>query len=434
MRPILFGLLLPLVSGCAREASPHPDVLFVIVDTLRRDHLSSYGYRGHPTSPALERLASEGVTFTGLTASSSWTKPSVATLFSGQEPSQHHVVRLFDPFEAGPTLAETFRKDGYVTACVQANFLLQRVWQGRATGFARGFRFYDDEIAARPDPHRGSSAAEVADRALSWLGEHESGDPWFLVLHFFDPHVAYEDHAGLAFEDPAYTGWVKGGLERSVLHQHEESCTPADRAQLAAFYDEEIRAVDDSLGRVLDRLRRNPRWKNTLVVFTADHGEELAERGYIGHTVSLHSELVDLPLVVRLPGGLRAGTRIAARVPEKDLFPTTLDLCGLPVPPENAHSFAAFLRGEEEPYDRNAFSEVDFQPANPEYLEKFTFQRAVTGEGFRLIADLKNQRKLLFDLEADPGERNDRYGDPAVAALQGRLEDLLRLHPWYRHP
>ncbi|MBC8327501.1 MAG: sulfatase, partial [Planctomycetes bacterium] len=297
------------VRGCGEPAPAAPNVLLVVVDTLRQDRLGVYGYDRHPTSPTLDAFArDEAVVVEGLTAVSSWTLPSMATLFTGLGPARHGVMRLSG--EAGSlleprTLAQELRRAGYATGCVQGNFLLRRSWGAQLD---RGFDSYDDSVIG-PEAHRGSTAAEVASRGLAWIEGRPAGQPWFLALQFFDPHVAYEDHAEYAFEDPDYRGWVVGGLGGKELRDQLDRVGPADRRQLDAFYDEEVRAVDDALGRVLAALRARPDWQDTIVVFTPAYGEELAGRGWSGHTPTPHFEQFAPPPGVRLPGAAAARGR-----------------------------------------------------------------------------------------------------------------------------
>lgn len=429
--------LLLLAAACSRDAGPPgpppPNLLLVVVDTLRQDHLQPYGYNTHPTSPVLADFARESVRVDGLTCVSTWTMPSVATLFTGLPPAAHGVMRLVGPASrllAPRTLAEELARAGYATGGVMANFLLTR---RRQVGFDRGFAFWDDAPGDRPDPHRGSTAAEVADRGLAWLAEQPAERPWFLLLHFFDPHASYEDHPDLDFADPSYRGWVRGGLANDVYREHQAACSAADRAQLAAFYDEEIRAVDRALGRVLAALRARPDWDRTLVVFTSDHGEELGERGRIGHTFTLHREITDLPLLVRLPGGAGGGRVVRRRLSQIHLYATLLDLCGLPVPPGRGRSFAALLRGEavsegeEEPLP----IEVDYVPVRTAQKEKFVRKRGVVAGSWKLVRDLDTGRFRLWNLVEDPGETRDRSADPEAAPVRARLEAWMDAWTWW---
>lgn len=424
-----------LLCGCGRGAPPPPNLVLVVVDTLREDHLQPYGYDAHPTTPQLQEFAREAVTVDGLISVSSWTMPSMATLLTGLPPSGHGVMRMMGDasrLRAPDTLGQVLGDHGYATACVMSNFLLARA---RGVGFERGFQTYDDELALLQNPHQGSTAARVADKGIAWLRQRDGAQPYFLALHFFDPHASYQDHPDVDFTDPAYSGWVQGGLENDQYRDHEASTGEADRRQLAAYYDEEVHAVDQAFGRVLAELRARPDWERTLVVFTADHGEELGERGHIGHTQTLHGELVDLPLLVRLPGGAHGGERWDSRgLSQLGLYPTLLELCEVPAPAGRAPSFAAQLRGS----GRDGASpapvacEVDFVPNRTDQAEKFTRKRAVIQYPYKLILDRNEDRASLYDLAQDPHELQDLSGDAAHAEALARLRQELERVDWWK--
>ena len=431
MRPILSGpLLLLLLGSCSQIREPAPNVLLVVVDTLRQDHLGTYGYEGNPTSPFLDSLASQSVVVEGLTASSSWTLPSMATLFTGLEPADHGVMRLAGEGFALPeveTLASKFRDAGYATGCVMGNFLMTR---RRGGGFDRGFSWWDDSVVNLADPHRGSSASAVVASAENWLEAQGLERPWFLVLHFFDPHASYENHGDLDFGDPSYKGWVKGGLPVGEVRKQVAASTAEDLLQLSALYDEEIRAVDQALGGFMGQVRGRKDWGRTLVVITADHGEELGERGWVGHTRTLHAEQVDLPLLMRLPGGKRGGTRARARLPESGLHFTLLDLCGIPFPAGPDSSFASVLKGDQAP-SSPVFFEVDFQPVLKAGADKNVRKRGVIEKNFKLVQDLATGDTFLFDLGEDPRENTNLAGSPERAGIQARLEALMAGNRWW---
>lgn len=426
----VLAAVLATLAACGPPPPRHPNLLLVVVDTLRRDHLGAYGYRERPTSPALDALAAEALVVEGLIAASPWTQPSVATLFTGLPPARHGVSRLVGRHAvlAEPrTLAAELAAAGYDTGCAMANFLLAA---RRGAGYERGFAWWDDSVIG-PDPHQGSTAARLADLGLQWLEERSPDRPWFLVLHFFDPHLVYEDHPDLQFADPAYAGPIRGGLEVAELRALAGQLDDTDRRQLAALYDEEVRAVDDALGRVFAALRSRPDWSDTLVVVTSDHGEELDERGWIGHTRTLHRELLDVALIVRLPGGARAGERAAAIVAMEGLYATILELAGVAVPPGRGGSFAAFLRGLAPPPSGPAPAEVDFVPALEENDAKRTRLRAAVSADRKLIHDPVRGEWRLYDLRLDPDELDDRAADPLYGADLARLRSWIEAAPWW---
>lgn len=434
---LLLGAL--LLAGCAKEASPPVNVLLVVVDTLRQDHLGAYGYRAHPATPQLDRFAREdAVTLDGMIGVSSWTMPSMATLFTGQFPAEHGVMRMMgehSKLSEPHTLAARFGAGGWETGAVQSNFLLQ---QRRMSGFNRGFQYWDDSPTEQPDPHRGSSAADVANRGLKWLSERDGEHPWFMYLHFFDPHASYEDHAATSFTDPEYRGWVEGGLANDILRQQGPLSNSADRAQLAAFYDEEVAAVDAAFGQIIAALKERPDWENTLVVFTSDHGEELGERGYIGHTRTLHFEQTDLPLLVRLPAGVNAGTKASHLCSQVDLAGTILELAGLPR--TDLSSIAAVLTGDRvedgiiqlgDPAATRIQSEVDFVPVRSEHAEKRVRKRALVSVAGRYIVDLESGEESLYYYGDDASELRDRSDDEEFSAMLQDFRDEMKKVKWW---
>lgn len=411
-------------AACGGPAEEAPaNVLLVVVDTLRRDHLPVYGYGVRDTAPALSAFAaSEGaIVEAGVIGCSSWTKPSMATLFTGRSPAEHGVMRLVGPgasLKDPHVLAAEFGRAGYATGCVMSNHLLTR---GMRAGFDEGFDFWDESAALLQ--HDGSSAKQVADSALAWLAQQDQRRPWFLVVHFFDPHVVFVDHPEQDWFDPNYGGWVKGSDSTDLLRERQQTCSDADRLQLEALYDEEVRAVDDAfaqLTRALDARSDGPR---SLVVFTADHGEELAERGMIGHTRTLNAELNDLPLVVRPARGTRGVWNLprpaAGGVAQQQLYAAILRGAGLQVP-----------EGREAlpPYQP---AEVDFVPVKREHLEKYARKRAVVSGPYKLIFDFEDGSLTMYDRAADPFERSPL---PAGHPERERLTALLAAHTWWDAP
>ncbi len=426
-------------GSCEWPAKP-ANVLLVVVDTLREDHLGIYGYKKNPTTPFLDAFTREqGIRFDGLIGVSSWTMPSMATLFSGKTPAEHGVMRMMGEhsrFSSSTSLAERFQAAGWKTAAVQSNFLLQN---RRMLGFNRGFQSWNDEAAAQSDPHRGSTADLVATRGLDWLGKQSGEDSWFLYLHFFDPHSSYEDHGDIDFTNPDYQGWVKGGLSNDELRANGPQANAADRAQLANLYDEEIRAVDNAFAKVISYLKTRPDWENTLVVFTADHGEELAERGYIGHTRTLHFEQTNLPLVVRLPNGAHGGNKVDYLVSQSQVAGSILDLAG--VAQDDLLSFAKVLHGDG--FRASCFgdyqveleplgyaepiviqTEVDFIPVRAEHVEKRVHKRGLVANEARYIFDLESGQESLFFLNDDPAEQLNQVSNP-------KFEEMLNDFRWH---
>jgi len=304
-----------------------PSVLLILVDALRPDHLGCYGYE-RATSPALDALAAESVLFENAAAVSSWTKPSVPSLFTSLYPAQHGVYEgsAHGPEEAlesdilpeqATTLAEAFAGCGYSTAAFIHNAQLR----GRF-GFRQGFELYEE------DPR---DAGEMVDRLLSWLRERRGADaqPFFAYLHLLDVHWPYEPPAGMAraLGLPESASRDDRGLLDAV-NDGLATLSPVQRDDLVARYDAEIRGVDEALGTLREGLEALGLAEEIVLIVTSDHGEAFLEHGTLGHGRGLYEEMLRIPLLLRLPGSRHAGTRVAARVTNLDVMPTLLEAAG----------------------------------------------------------------------------------------------------------
>jgi arylsulfatase A-like enzyme len=413
---LLIGLC--LAASCAKPQQPN--VVLVIVDTLRSDHLPSYGYQRHATTPFLSSMQESGQlqVLDGLLATSSWTKPSVATIFTGLTPAEHGVMRLAGPgskLQHSDTLAQKFSDAGYATACVQSNFLLIREMR---SAYDQGFDEYYDAIGAKEDPHRGSTAAAVVATGQKWLETLDDEQPWFLVLHFFDPHASFENHDNVDWADASYDGWVKGGVSTDELRKREANCSAADVAELGAYYDEEILAVDNSLRDFTNELAA---WDNTVLLLTSDHGEELGERGHIGHTQTLMTELVDVPLMVHVPEKYSAQWQF----PESanggyamtQIYPALLNVCGIEFDQSRSLQAPDVLQ-----------SQVDFVPVRREHTEKYVQKIAIRRGTLHMIADQRLGEVRMFDIQADPQMQQPL---DTLHPQFAEMEELLQAKVWW---
>lgn len=309
------------------------NVLLVVIDTLRADHLSGYGY-ARATSPNIDRLATQGVRFSQASAQYTSTSPSVATLLTGMYPNTHNMVsvRTLLPMHL-TTLAEALGAAGLRTSAVVSNPNLARAFQ-----FDQGFEDYDEAYKKGSKQH----GDVITDRATAWLRAHGQA-PFFLYVHYLDPHSRYDPPA--PFRDRFFGDSFSAqhaGL-RLTLRKHgkgqisedaviENGATDADR--YVARYDEEIATVDHEVGRLLDTLDREALSTNTLVVLTADHGESLVEHeDYFNHGDFTYQTGARVPLVMRLPGVLPAGRDIDAAVELTDVFPTVMQAANSATPP-----------------------------------------------------------------------------------------------------
>ena len=309
------------LAGCqpARPPSPGPNAILISIDTLRADHLGCYGY-ARPTSPNLDRFAAGGAVFERAISESPWTMPSHASLLTGLAPSRHGMLddlnRLAD---AIPTLAEQVRSAGIETAAfVNTPYLAENTGLLRGFAFIRGFDIWD----ARKQ--RTLSGEAMNDALESWLDEHGER-PFFAFFHTYDLHSDYLPEARSREElVRPYSGRFDGrsetldGIARGRLHP-----TSADIDHIRDLYDAALRQIDDHLGALLAELERRELLDTTLIIITADHGEEFFDHGSVSHGRTLYQEMLHVPLIVRGPG-VTAGLRIAEPVQLVDVAPTLL--------------------------------------------------------------------------------------------------------------
>jgi arylsulfatase A-like enzyme len=371
-----------------------PNVIIYLVDALRADRLGAYGCdRG--LSPRLDAMAEEGVTFTDVTAQSSWTKAAVASIFTGFWPRAHGVNgpedRLPDHL---PTLPELLRTEGYRTAAVVAN-----AYVGEPFGFGRGFDSFEFI------EHTRGRSEVIHERLERWFRAREEDEaPFFLYVHTIDPHAPYapptrfrETFAG-SVADPS-VGQVET-VRGLVLGSVEP--TDALAEDLRRLYDAEIAANDASFGRLLDLLENTGELDDTLVIFTSDHGEAFGEHGTWTHGLDLHNEVLAVPLVMRLPGAASPGRRVAAPVQHIDLLPTILDRCG--VTSGDEFPGAALLVGDRPSAvssDRTVLAYLDYWGR--------TGASALRG-GWKLIQPLSadfGERRHLYRHDLDPAETRE---------------------------
>jgi len=420
--PLCLGLL--LLSGCGKkEPAPLPpledlNVLLIVIDTLGAGHVGHLA-GGLDTTPNIDRLAAEGVAFTRAQAPSPWTQPSIASLLTGRTPSHHGVLHLFDRLaKRNETLAEMIGELGHATSGVVTHILLEP-----KLGFAQGFDRFDHSAIAGHDGICSPRATAIALDELRRL-RHQR---FFLMVHLFDPHSEYLHHPDFdrtsGYQGPA-RDW---DMEITRLRARRHAMTDADLAYLRDLYREEIAFTDHYVGLLLDKLDDLGLADRTLVILTADHGEEFMEHDWIGHTRFLYDTLLHVPLVFRLPGVLEPARRDDP-VSLLDVAPTVMDLATEPPAVDwDGRSLIPLLRGGEGTDRRPLFSEVAFvSPPDGEGdrdAEKDAFLAAVSVGDWKLIHDLVRGEWELYDRAADPGEHEDRYAPDNPVA--GELRPLL---------
>jgi choline-sulfatase len=381
-------LALSVLCGCDRRE--RPNVLVVTIDTLRADRLGCYGF-GLAHTPAIDRLAADGVRCADVATSAPITLPAHCSIMTGLYPPAHG-VRDNGNYALGPeavTLAERLRAAGYRTGAFVSAAVLARRY-----GLDQGFDVYDDDLWSEDDPQlfmiRERPAARTVDRALAWLADRTKNaqpEPFFLWVHLFDPHQPY--------------------ALRSV-----------DLAALTPTpYDAEVAEADRGVGRIVDWLREHGVLDDTLVVLTADHGESLGEHGEPTHGIFIYDSTIRVPLVWRLPRVLPSGVTYPGPVRHIDIVPTVLAILGLPgVETTQGANLLAALQGRTRPLDLAQYSETRLAEEGFGMAPLF----GVRHDGRKWI---QAPRPELYDLRADRGELRNLYPDDPAAARP--LEDVL---------
>lgn len=439
--PILLGAVL-LVS-CSKPA-PHWNVLVVVMDTVRADHLSLNGYP-RPTSPNLARLASEGANFTQAVTTAPRTWQSFSTILTGLYPPRHGVRFIQDyPIEPStPTLATILGKAGFATHAFDRVDFLRRMTGGV------GFDAYYDPIV---NTDRG-----VLEQAWSWMQEPRQ-KPFFAFVRINGSHWPYTDspeEAGFAScegQDHSFNkrtwndmgvapGGVGKGLQLVDAAKHRAFAftvnpDPKVREHIVAHYDAEVQRTDADVGWLIDQMRAAGVLDRTVVVVTADHGESFGEHGYLFHGPRVDDPVMRVPLIVRLPpgdGATKAGVVVDTQVRTADILPTVLSALGLPLPATlDGISLLPALRGGEVPrLWAYAESEKDHLGVDPDFFiagVKGTHRMART-EDWKLVYVPKPDGPdlRLYDLRNDPGEMHNVAAEhpERVAELRALLDTVL---------
>ncbi len=422
-----------LASAASGEG--FPNVLLIILDTVAAADLGLYG-NAHAPTPTLDSLAAQSVVFDHAFSAAPWTLPSHASLFTGLLPSQHGADWESPLSQDPPTLAEAFRDNGYATGGFTANLIAT----GFQSGLARGFTTYRAsktsaaEVALhstlaqslavrsalrtyreshwlggalrqlmsldfRPDEsyqsHQAKTATDVSDNFLAWNRELD-GRRFFAFLNYFDAHRPYDS---------------------PMRNRFNEGRTVRDRHEGALLY------IDGEIARVLGALRQRGELDRTIVVVTADHGEQFGEHGLTGHGNSLYSALLHVPLLIRFPDGRGAGTRIPATVSTRDLPRTIAWAAGVGVAPAfGGASLHPFVDGSEST-GRVAIAELSRARGQQDRKDQNYAggMRAVIDDSLYVIARYADNSVEAFRFRDDPMERI-----PVVEA-GGRLQGLRKL-------
>ena len=419
---IFFGALLPvgLLIAFLSFRTSRPNVVILVSDALRQDHLMCYGYE-RDTSRFIDSVLEEAALFQFAYAQSPSTKPSIASLFTSRFPNQHKVLYNKEKLPSThTTLAEILKKEGYATAGFIENSVIDERF-----GFNQGFDRWildakrhkpgDKESKARRTNNFQRETANFDEEIVFWIRSNRN-QRFFLYVHYIDPHNPY--HAPEGYRD--YYSQENGptGEQLKVGSRWDEKVTI-----LVDKYDEEIRYVDDRFGFLIDEMKRLRLLDKTVLVFLSDHGEGFSEHGYLHHSYGVYGELINVPLMIRYPKALAPSTYVLP-VQHVDLLPTILDLVNIDSQPYSPSGTSIISRL------KNKRQTQQEEVILSEHLRTGwgTPQRAVIFDGWKLITDLDSDACRLFKTVDDPHDREDLSGSnpQMVKKLRAMLDRKLR--------
>lgn len=457
---VLIGVFfLSAAARCcfAREAPVRKDagkggpynLVFILLDTLRADHLGCYGY-SRDTSPHIDALARRGILFEWAIAPSSFTLPSHASLFVSKYVHKHKVDRIERCLSQEElTLAEILKQNGYATAA----FIYNALQLDPRFGLGQGFEdyCYGDAGDALPSD-REPSFEKTLPQALDWIGKH-ADRKFFVFLHANDIHEPYESPEENFF-DPSYRGRLDDEYLSSAnpsFHKNNFTRTRREMRHIVAHYDGGIKYADGYVGTFVRALEERGLLGKTIVVLLSDHGEILGDRGPMFlHGFSLHDEEVRVPLIIVHPGLERRGVRIKSQVQMIDVFPTVLDFLGVrDEVPRDGRSLVPLIEGREKEGARPfAYAECLLGESEKEGIENRVVMVRTTawkliGNFFKMDPDrsrpwpatvqMHNYAIIslpresgfeLYDLREDPKEKRNLAGRGPARVEAAMLDEL----------
>lgn len=451
----------PAPQAAADPGGRKPNVLLYLCDTLRADHLGCYGY-AKPTSAEIDAFAKDATLFADCRAVTSWTKPSVASLFTSLYPSVHGCVEQREVLASeAETLAEVFRAAGWRTAAYVDNPFISPEF-----GFGQGFdayRYVRPSVVANGTllgkalfmtrllslVGKPLGVGEHVEHGCGWLHEQlladlgkPGGKPWFAYVQAMEPHLPYEPSRADAAAMGIGSGveYLTPPLYNGILPFETTPDPPAGTTErLVQQYDAEIRGFSRGFGALLADLGRRGILEDTIVVLVADHGEEFHEHGGWTHGHSLHREVTQVPLIVRLPGSFgdaakaSRGRRVGGVATLLDVMPTLVELCSIRHPRGAERGSGASLapqlvgngtRVEPTVPDRVLFGEVTMTPVGIRSIREGRWQLVSAFEPLR-------EDVALYDDVSDPRHRRNVIEDhPLEAApLRARMDEAFRVFP-----
>jgi len=412
---ILAAVIFLPCAGILLTAKPQSqdNIILILIDTLRADHVGCYGY-DRPVTPRIDALSRSSLLYTHVYAPSSWTKTSVASLMTGVYPYRHNVFYEYGDYsmlpESSTTIAEVLKNSGFRTVGISANPYIIPEY-----GFSQGFSFFTGNIFWNQN-----STRAVTEMSLRFIKSQRSLKSTFLYIHYLDPHDPYASTEPCEPVAPAYVPerkTIRNGLAFEISGEHAireklrrgvlpkpDRLSKEDKEYLISLYDCEIKRVDEGIGRILDTLKETGAMDNTWVIITSDHGEEFLEHGMLRHGYQLFEESVKIPLIIYAPGRAPSASRLDSPVEYMDLFPTILSFLNV--------SYHGEIDGRILPPFNRSYSEEDsiiLGMTRFRQQDKAFLRRGAT----KIIKDFKTGHVSIFNLDEDPAECDGTAGLPS---------------------
>ena len=427
------AFLIVALSVCPRQViatqtEVPQGIILISLDTLRADHLGTYGYHRN-TSPYIDAFAKENIVFNRTVAHAPYTLPSHMSIMTSLYPSFHgvwkHNHRLA---EEHVTLAELLKEAGYRTAAFVDGVFLRKVY-----GFDQGFDTYDDEKVG---------IARILPKAKKWLEEDRS-NPFFLFIHCYDIHDPYDPPPpyDTLFHDFTYSGnLIPDNKTLIAARKGRLQVSDEDLRHFMALYDGGIRYTDEKIGEFLSYLQTTGLREQSLIIITSDHGEEFKEHGSLLHWQIYYRPDLHVPLIMHMPNYPTKEIRINELVQSIDLLPTILDSVGLAAHPQaQGKSLLPLIERNKNFFYRSFWhilhpSKKDAETSFAENIERQN--RSIFDDGHQLIYTIPSDSIQLFDVNADPLAQKNiaKEREDIASKLLSKLTCVYRATPYYKAP
>ncbi len=417
------------------------NIILISIDTLRKDVLSSYG-SNEVSTPNIDRIAEDGFLFTQAYSPAPWTLPAFSSIMTGVNPLVHKTTdsksRLPETFT---TIAEYLADSGYKTSAIGTNVFLHSEYnidQGfmEYNFFPKRKELVDSfggafiNIAFPGHFKTDASTSDLTDLSINWLNKNRDKD-FFLWLHYYDPHIPYTPPVEYIAEDKNQSTIGNEFQSAGVIRSGHYSPNLADRIRIRQLYDAEVRYVDDSIGRLIETLEELDLYKDSLIIITSDHGEEFWEHGGFEHGHTLYNELINVPLIIKLPDN-EHGNIIDIPVTTQSLMPTILELSDI------EFDNGSYLASSLVPLLENKPSNYEVRPIISSSLLYYEDREAAIVDESKYIRTIITDQEEFYNLTKDPQEQsplsNSQVSDKIFQAkdiLKQHKDDSLELSGYY---